>query len=528
MGESAVLFHSYSFAAPLSRHESHEDNTIHALSQSVSFGRFTTESLEWGKWSSFSHKKIAEAKKAKQQVQPESVAVLLNTLETLTKDEVKEEERGETELVLCGEELVSSIEKDEEEPKRTSEPEDVVEAKTVIEDDLQAVIEVLDGLEEMENHAEDGSSSVEEERKSVTKNSSLFRSEAPDKAMELVVTRKTREKFFRTERRLAMGESAVLFHSYLFAAPLSRHESHEDNTIHALSQSVSFGRFTTESLEWGKWSSFSHKKIAEAKKAKQQVQPESVAVLLNTLETLTKDEVKEEERGETELVLCGEELVSSIEKDEEEPKRTSEPEDVVEAKTVIEDDLQAVIEVLDGLEEMENHAEDGSSSVEEERKSVTKNSSLFRSEAPDKATELVVTMICSVLLVSLNKSCVKLRNLDIVSCILIQADEVEAFVHKSQCLKKILVEENKITEAAPKWASSLEGLPEFAGYSCVKLVEHGGKMLVLWDMYAPASGFREEIIWCAEIKLERRSCEEIRGEVEWFDAVLKVPKSYEF
>ncbi|KAF3580947.1 hypothetical protein DY000_02033981 [Brassica cretica] len=56
--------------------------------------------------------------------------------------------------------------------------------------------------------------------------------------------------------------------------------------------------------------------------------------------------------------------------------------------------------------------------------------------------------------VVLNKSCVKLRNLDIVSCILIQADEVEAFVHKSQCLKKILVEENKITEAAPKWASS--------------------------------------------------------------------------
>ncbi|KAJ4902673.1 putative F-box/kelch-repeat protein [Raphanus sativus] len=74
----------------------------------------------------------------------------------------------------------------------------------------------------------------------------------------------------------------------------------------------------------------------------------------------------------------------------------------------------------------------------------------------------------------------------------------------------------------------LERLPKFAGYSCVKLVEHGGKMLVLWDMYVPASGFKELIIWCAEIKLERRSCEEIRGEVEWFDAVLKVPKSYEF
>ncbi|WZZ53845.1 hypothetical protein YC2023_053952 [Brassica napus] len=141
MGESAVLFHSYLFAAPLSRHEAHE--------------------------------RIAEAKKAKQQVQPESVAVLLNTLETLTKDEVKEEERGETELVLCGEELVSSIEKDEEEPKRTKK----------------------------ENHAEDESSSVEEERKSVTKNSSLFRSEAPDKAMELVVTRKTSENLMKNNEK---------------------------------------------------------------------------------------------------------------------------------------------------------------------------------------------------------------------------------------------------------------------------------------------------------------------------------------
>ncbi|CAN7136572.1 unnamed protein product [Brassica rapa subsp. narinosa] len=151
MGESAVLFHSYSFAAPLSRHESHEDNPIHALSQSVSFGRFTTESLEWGKWSN-----------------------------------------------------------EEEEPKRTSEQEDVVEAKTVIEDDLQAVIEVLDGLEEKENHAEDESSSVEEERKSVTKNSSLFRSEAPDKAMELVVTRKTSDNLMKNKEKPVRQKFSLL------------------------------------------------------------------------------------------------------------------------------------------------------------------------------------------------------------------------------------------------------------------------------------------------------------------------------
>ncbi|CAH2080055.1 unnamed protein product [Thlaspi arvense] len=57
-------------------------------------------------------------------------------------------------------------------------------------------------------------------------------------------------------------------------------------------------------------------------------------------------------------------------------------------------------------------------------------------------------------LVSLNKSCVKLRNLDIVSCGLVQGDEVEAFVLKSQCLKKIVVEEKKVTEDAMRWASS--------------------------------------------------------------------------
>uniref|UniRef100_A0A1J3FAZ9 Protein WVD2-like 7 n=1 Tax=Noccaea caerulescens TaxID=107243 RepID=A0A1J3FAZ9_NOCCA len=111
MGESAVLVHSYSFAAPITRNDSHEDKTIHALSQSISFGKFMTENLEWGKWSSFSHKKyveeaekysrpgsvaqkkaffeahykrIAEAKKAATQEQPTvtPAEVLLHALET--------------------------------------------------------------------------------------------------------------------------------------------------------------------------------------------------------------------------------------------------------------------------------------------------------------------------------------------------------------------------------------------------------------------------------------------------------------
>ncbi|EOA17035.1 hypothetical protein CARUB_v10005270mg [Capsella rubella] len=250
MGESAVLFHhSYSFAAPPSRNESLEDNPNYALGQSVSFGRFMTENLEWGKWSSFSHKKyvdeaekfsqpgsvaqkkaffeahykkIAEAKKAKAsdesdpKQEPESVVVLLNTLETLTKNEVKEEEESDdTELVMISEELVLSIEIDED-PGRKSvavlEQEDAEMdnslVKPVATDDLQVVCD--DKEKEKENHSEDEEllkkscfvGEKEEERRSVTKNSSVFRmsietstiSETPAKAMELVSSHTISEK----------------------------------------------------------------------------------------------------------------------------------------------------------------------------------------------------------------------------------------------------------------------------------------------------------------------------------------------
>ncbi|KAJ4905784.1 F-box/kelch-repeat protein [Raphanus sativus] len=79
-----------------------------------------------------------------------------------------------------------------------------------------------------------------------------------------------------------------------------------------------------------------------------------------------------------------------------------------------------------------------------------------------------------------------------------------------------------------KKVEGLEGLPKFARYSNVNLVESGCKMLVFWDKYVPApAGYKEKMIWCAEISLEMRS-EEIWGKVEWFDAVLTVPKSYKF
>ncbi|XP_023633309.1 F-box/kelch-repeat protein At5g49000 isoform X2 [Capsella rubella] len=71
----------------------------------------------------------------------------------------------------------------------------------------------------------------------------------------------------------------------------------------------------------------------------------------------------------------------------------------------------------------------------------------------------------------------------------------------------------------------LEGLPTFAGYSSVRLVDHGGKLVVLWDKYVPASRYKVKVIWCAVISLEKRNSEKVLGKVEWFDVVLTVPKS---
>ncbi|CAN8320670.1 unnamed protein product [Cochlearia groenlandica] len=74
----------------------------------------------------------------------------------------------------------------------------------------------------------------------------------------------------------------------------------------------------------------------------------------------------------------------------------------------------------------------------------------------------------------------------------------------------------------------LEGLPKFPRYSNVRLVNYGGKLIVLWDKFAPGSKYKQKIIWCAEISLEKRIDGEIWGKVEWFDAVLTVPKAYKF
>ncbi|XP_059670025.1 protein WVD2-like 7 isoform X2 [Cornus florida] len=71
MGESTCLMPTFSYAPGISN-ESKQGNPMHALGESVSFGRFVTESLAWEKWSTFSHNRYVE--EAERYAQPGSVA----------------------------------------------------------------------------------------------------------------------------------------------------------------------------------------------------------------------------------------------------------------------------------------------------------------------------------------------------------------------------------------------------------------------------------------------------------------------
>ncbi|KAL3636659.1 hypothetical protein CASFOL_018958 [Castilleja foliolosa] len=74
MGDSTCLLHGFSYASAIPN-ESKQGNSVHALGESISFGRFMKESLSWEKWSSFSsspHKKYVE--EAERYAQPGSVA----------------------------------------------------------------------------------------------------------------------------------------------------------------------------------------------------------------------------------------------------------------------------------------------------------------------------------------------------------------------------------------------------------------------------------------------------------------------
>ncbi|KAL5797032.1 hypothetical protein ACOSQ2_001852 [Xanthoceras sorbifolium] len=61
--------------------------------------------------------------------------------------------------------------------------------------------------------------------------------------------------------------------------------------------------------------------------------------------------------------------------------------------------------------------------------------------------------LSSVAMLSMSKSCKRLETVDIVNCSGIDAEAVELFVINSQRLRRLEVEENKISDAARSWAS---------------------------------------------------------------------------
>lgn len=71
MGESTCFMQPFSYASGLPSEQS-EGNPIHALGQSISFGRFLTDSVSWDKWSVSSHNRYVE--EAEKFSRPGSVA----------------------------------------------------------------------------------------------------------------------------------------------------------------------------------------------------------------------------------------------------------------------------------------------------------------------------------------------------------------------------------------------------------------------------------------------------------------------
>ncbi|XP_042061285.1 protein WVD2-like 7 isoform X2 [Salvia splendens] len=71
MGDSSCLLHGFSYASAVPN-ESKQGNHMHALGESISFWRFTADSLSWERWSTFPHKKYVE--EAESYARPGSVA----------------------------------------------------------------------------------------------------------------------------------------------------------------------------------------------------------------------------------------------------------------------------------------------------------------------------------------------------------------------------------------------------------------------------------------------------------------------
>ncbi|KAL0891705.1 hypothetical protein Bca101_015688 [Brassica carinata] len=89
----------------------------------------------------------------------------------------------------------------------------------------------------------------------------------------------------------------------------------------------------------------------------------------------------------------------------------------------------------------------------------------------------------------------------------------------------VVVPDGKIYVAGLwKGLKGVKGVPKFPRY-IARLADYGGKMAVFWERVLASTGFKDKMILCAVIALEKRNDEEMWGKVEWYDTVLTVTKA---
>lgn len=235
-----------------------QDNTVHALSQSISFGKFMTENLEWGKWSSFSHKKyveeaekysrpgsvaqkkaffeahykrIAEAKKAATEEQPTvtPAEVLLHTLETQPPLNLQQGEESGRKSIHQVDDVVVSDNKPVVVDDSTDELEEKEKENGLIGDN-----DDKEEKQEEEVLKEDWSvGEKKKERRSITKNRPVFRlslektipPKSIDTTTEIAITEKRRFVISLCNTNLACE-----YYSFLIVFVLTQMQRKTDNS----------------------------------------------------------------------------------------------------------------------------------------------------------------------------------------------------------------------------------------------------------------------------------------------------------
>ncbi|CAH9090597.1 unnamed protein product [Cuscuta europaea] len=137
--DSACLIHAFSYASA-TPNEAKQGNGMHALGESISFGRFMTESLGWEKWSTFSHNKYVE--EAERYARPGSVAQKKAFFEAHYKRIAAKKAAAEAALLEQ-----AHLEEDEEESKADSVLKVGDGSKagvdSIVEDDAQETVSEL-------------------------------------------------------------------------------------------------------------------------------------------------------------------------------------------------------------------------------------------------------------------------------------------------------------------------------------------------------------------------------------------------